>query len=92
MSATPTLPRKDGYGLRELITIAALAGTIGGWAGLAFNQREEAIAATAQVAPPPAWVLEPPLIPTLVPLNIAPTRQQAHPQPPAPLTVTRSSR
>jgi hypothetical protein len=87
-----------------LITAAALAGTLGGWA--LFTLKQEA---AALMAPPTSVVLQLPPMPTLiarsVAAGVAPVAQAAAPAPrlrqvsapafssaPAPVTVTRSSR
>jgi hypothetical protein len=97
-------PASAAPGVKALITAAALAGTLGGWALFTIKQE-----ATALMAPPTSVVLQLPPMPTLVArfdaAGVAPVAQAAAPAPrlrqvsapalsssPSPVTVTRSSR
>jgi len=105
---TPPRPTKRpgsaAPGIKLLISAAALAGTIGGWALFTLKQEAAALATT-----PPSLALELPPLPTLVARSSAPevaaVGQAAAPAPalrrvsapafssaPAPVTITRSSR
>ena len=105
---TPPRPSKRpgsaAPGIKLLISAAALAGTIGGWA--LFTLKQEA---AALMAPPTNVVLQLPPMPTLVARSaaagVAPVAQASAPAPrlrqvsapafssaPVPVTVTRSSR
>ena len=99
----PTRARNQG--LKLAIGAAALAATIGGWAAFTAQAPQATAAPVAAVAQPPAWLLEPPAIPTLQPLlgqsavttaDTASAPAQFSPSVPvarpAPITVTRSSR
>lgn len=60
-------------GVKALITVASLAGVLAGWAFLSDPPPTTALSvassgATAQTAPPPAWLLSDPQIPTLPPV------------------------
>lgn len=60
-------------GVKALITVASLAGVLAGWAFLSAPPSATALSAasagvTAQTAPPPAWLLSDPQIPTLPPV------------------------
>ena len=101
--AAPTRARNQG--LKLAIGAAALAATIGGWAAFTAQAPQATTAPAAAVAQPPAWLREPPAIPTLQPLpgqsaattadtaaapaRLSPSVPLARP---APITVTRSSR
>lgn len=95
-------------GLKAVITTAAVAATIGGWAALAHHRTP---ASSATATPTSGAAINPAPLPTLVPLMlptantaVAPEREAAlpalrdvQPQPPiverpAPVTITRSSR
>ncbi|MCX7792693.1 MAG: hypothetical protein N2378_18825 [Chloroflexaceae bacterium] len=59
--------------VKALITVASLAGVLAGWAFLSAPPPATALSvastgATAQTAPPPAWLLSEPQIPTLPPV------------------------
>ncbi|MCJ7706526.1 MAG: hypothetical protein MUO38_02795 [Anaerolineales bacterium] len=98
-------PASAAPGVKALITAAALAGTLSGWA--LFTLKQEA---AALMAPPTSVVLQLPPMPTLIARSaaagVAPVAQaaaapapalrrvsaQAFSSAPAPVTVTRSSR
>jgi hypothetical protein len=87
---TPSRPprRTPAPGLKSLISAAAVAVTLGGWAVIARADPapapEAARVEVSESLPP---------IPTIVPLGNAPAARPAPaPARPAPITVTRSSR
>lgn len=99
----PTRARNQG--LKLAIGAAALAATIGGWAAFTVQAPQATTTPAAAVAQPPAWLREPPAIPTLQPLlgqasattadTAAASSQLSVSAPvvrPEPITVTRSSR
>jgi len=69
-SRTPAQP------LKFVISVTAVAATLGGWALLASRHSPAGAAQTAEAVPnavsaAPAWLLEPPVIPTVQPLVIS---------------------
>lgn len=59
--------------LKLVISVGAIAATLGGWATLAWHQSTETPAASTEAAPTttinaPEWLLTPPVIPTVQPL------------------------
>lgn len=59
--------------IKLVISISAIAATLGGWATLAWHQSTETLAASTEAAPAttinaPEWLLTPPVIPTVQPL------------------------
>ncbi|MCS6882563.1 MAG: hypothetical protein RMK84_01430 [Oscillochloridaceae bacterium] len=69
----PAATTTGATGIKALITIASLAGVLAGWAFLsspppAATSSEASGGATAYTAPPPAWLLSEPQIPTLPPV------------------------
>lgn len=66
-------PATGASGIKALITITSLAGVLAGWAFLSgpppvTNPSEASGGAVAHTAPPPAWLLSEPRIPTLPPV------------------------
>jgi hypothetical protein len=82
MSKRTSTHTHSAPGLKTLLTAAAIAATLAGWAGLA-GQAEQPAAAPIEIAAPvqPRTVAEP---------NAAPAVQPS--TRPAPVTVTQSSR
>jgi hypothetical protein len=105
MTRKHTPARAPAHGLKMAIGAAAIAATLGGWAALAA---EGTPTTAAEVAAPPDWLLEPPPIPTLLPVADLPQRGPdagaVAPAPalgevsapplarPRPVAITRSSR
>jgi hypothetical protein len=100
MSRKAIPSRTQNQGLKLLISAAAVTATIGGWAALSAPAPTASAPAAAEVAGAvPAWLLEPPRIPTLAAGSAAPAPQPQTPAVraplpvrPAPITNTRSSR
>jgi hypothetical protein len=96
-----TASSTPAQGLKLILSAAAVAATLGGWAALTT-----ATPPAAETSSPPTSLLEQPPIPTLVPLAgarasdtalvAAPALRQVSSPPvtnrPAPVTLTRSSR
>lgn len=66
--------RRPAQGLKFVISAAAVAATLGGWAALSHqtpqsNPVSAAASAPAVVGTPPAWLLEAPAIPTSPPVT-----------------------
>lgn len=75
-SRTPAQP------LKLVISVTAVAATLGGWALLASRDAPAGAAQTAEAVPTavsavPAWLLAPPAIPTIQPLVLAGAQQPA---------------
>lgn len=98
MSRKASAGRPENQGLKLLISAVAVGATLGGWVALsapATTANAPAPAAVAGAAP--AWLLEPPDIPTLAPVTAAtapqpPALRAVLPARPVPITLTRSSR
>ncbi|NCC35527.1 MAG: hypothetical protein EOM24_26475 [Chloroflexia bacterium] len=75
----PTAPGQRTQGIKLMISAAALAATLGGWATLSSQATPEMVAApvAAVVSAPPAWLLNPPPIPTLQAIGTTPATAQA---------------
>ncbi|PDV99660.1 hypothetical protein [Candidatus Chloroploca asiatica] len=74
-------PKAQGQrtqGVKLMISAAALAATLGGWATLSSQATPEMVAApvAAVVSAPPAWLLNPPPIPTLQAIGTTPAAVQ----------------
>lgn len=74
MKSRTYTPRVSTQTLKLVISAASVAATLAGWALLAGHAtpataQTELPAGAAVVAPPPAWLAEPPVIPTLQPLT-----------------------
>lgn len=74
MTRRVTPARTPTQTLKLVISAASVAATLAGWALLATHNapattQTEPSAGSAVVAPPPAWLAEPPVIPTLQPLT-----------------------
>ncbi len=72
MIKQPDLPT-GAPGVKALITVASLAGVLAGWAFLSappptVAPSQVSAGAAAHTAPPPAWLLSDPQIPTLPPV------------------------
>lgn len=87
MIKQPDLPT-GAPGVKALITVASLAGVLAGWAFLSappptvvpFEATGGGV--TAHTAPPPAWLLSEPQIPTLPPVATVQSLPAAAPPPP----------
>jgi hypothetical protein len=74
MTSRTSTPRLSAQTLKLVISAASVAATLVGWALLAAPNtpatvQTESPAGAAVTAPPPAWLAEPPIIPTLQPLT-----------------------